>query len=139
METPVFINTIAHKPRDPYQKICSYRFCKRKEYTARRLNQGYCCYEHKVKENNFKAKEIRDKTKDIDFIKRRNRKILEEFYNSGKAEVYLNDLELRGFKYQYSTHTEKDSDGNTRIPFYYEYALVLMSSGIWKQFKIIKH
>jgi hypothetical protein len=138
METPEFLNTIADKPSDPYQIICKYRFCPKKEFTAERLNQQYCCNNHKVKENNFKAKKIRDKTKGIDFITRRNRKILEDFFNSGKTDVYFNDLELQGFNHKYSTHTEKGSDGKTRIPYYYEYGLVLISSDIWRQFKIIK-
>ncbi len=121
---------------DPYKKNCKYRYCNR-EFVAKRLNQLYCNYDHKKKENNCKAKEIRDKTKDIDFIIRRNRRILKDFFYSGKTEVNYNDLELQGFNHKYSTHIEKESDGNARIPYYYEYGLVLINSDIWRQFKII--
>lgn len=137
METTELINTIVNKPRDPYKKYCKYRYCKR-EFTANRLNQEYCCYDHKKKENNFKAKEIRDKTKRIDFITRRNRKILEEKYKEGKIEVTLDELESQGFIYDYNTETKKGKNLNIPVPFYYEYGLIKYDVESSNNFKIWK-
>ncbi len=139
METPEFINTITNNPKDPYKKNCKYRFCPKKEFTADRLNQEYCCYDHKKYENNFKAKAIRDKTKGIDYIQKKNRKILENFYNSGKTKAFLSELELEGFDYQYHTHARKDIETNSRIAYYFEYGLIYINSSGLKMVEIIQY
>lgn len=138
MEAPELINTITNNPKDPYQKVCRYRFCPKKEFTANRLNQEFCCYDHKKKENNFKAKKIRDKTKRNDFMARRNRKILEEKYKEGKKEVTLNELESQGFLYDYHTEFKKETNLNIMVPFYYEFGLVRYDKESLNNYKIWK-
>jgi len=138
MESTEFLNKITNKPRDPFQKICKYRFCEKKEFNADRLNQEYCCYDHKKKENNFKAKIDRDKTKRIDFYIKKNRKILEKKYKEGKIEVTLDELESQGFIYDYHTETKKETNLNIRVQFYYEYGLVRYDKESLNNFKIWK-
>ncbi len=138
METSEFNNKILNKTRDPYQKVCKYRFCN-KEFIAKRLNQKYCSPECKIKENNLKAKIKRDATKTTDFYLKNNRRILEGKYKAGKIEVTLDELESQGFIYSYHTETKKETNLKIKVPFYYEFGLVKYDEespnnyNIWKQ------
>ena len=118
----------------PYTKICKYKFC-REIFTAKRLNQEYCCNDHKIKANNWKAKSLRSNTKKIDYILHRNRSILESIYKDGRFEVTLNGLETLGFIYNYSTDIKKESNTNKRIPFYYEFGLIPINNNLFKIYK----
>ncbi len=101
------VSTIFDKIKDPYLKICKYKFCK-KEFRATRLNQEYCCLACKVKANNFIAKNKRDLTKKINAISWKNREILYDCYSRGNLNVTLNELTKLGFIYEYHTHTKKE-------------------------------
>lgn len=133
------VKKILDMSKDPYQKLCKYKFCDRKEFTAKRLNQEYCCPDHKIKANNLIAKEKRDATKTINNILHRNRDILENFYNKNHLNVTLNELQELGFEYDYHTHRNKESRLKVMVPFYYEYGLInekedsLNFFTIWKQ------
>lgn len=135
----IFVNEQGSENRgNPYRKICRYRFCPKKEFTAERLNQEYCCYDHKVKENNLKAKTIRDKTKSMDYYLKNNRKILDEKYNKGELKVKLDKLESQGFILDYHTETKKETKLKVIVPFYYEYGLVRYGEESSNNFMICK-
>ena len=139
MEASEIITELVNRSKDPYSKICQYEYCPNKEFTASRLNQEYCSYDCKKKANNLKAKEKRDSTKKINLILLKNRDILRDFYNSGKINLTLNELEDMGFKIDFHTHRKKDTTSTKMVPCYYEYALLhkdgqsLIFLEIWKQ------
>ena len=124
MATSEIINKIMDRLKDPYQKMCKYEYCDKKEFTAKRLNQEYCCANHKMKANNLKAKEKRDATKKINSILIRNREILKDFYNRNKVNVTLNELQDLGFEYDFHTHRKKETKLNIMVPLYYEFGLI---------------
>jgi len=138
METSEILKKVMDVVKDPYRKICKYKFCK-KEFIATRLNQEYCCLECKIKTNNLKAKEKRDATKKINLILQKNREILKDFYNRNHLNVTLIELQELGFEYDYHTHRKKETKFNIMVPFYYEYGLInekedsLNFFTIWKQ------
>lgn len=122
MATTDIVQTILDKAKDPYLKTCRYKHCKQ-EFTATRLNQEYCCYDHKKKANNLKAKELRDNTKKINSILRNNRGILHDFYSTGNFNVSLNELVEKGYQYNYHTDTDKDPETKALIHWCYEYGV----------------
>ena len=139
MATSEIVNKIMDRLKDPYQKLCKYEFCDKKEFTARRLNQEYCCTNHKMKANNLKSKEKRDATKKTNFILLTNREILKDFHNRGQVNVSLNELQELGFEYEIHTQRKKETNLGIMVPFYYEYGLIpdkeqsLDTFIIWKQ------
>lgn len=119
---------------DPYQKICKYNACKM-QFKAKRLNQEYHTPECKKKANNGKASDERMLTKEIDDIIKRNRKILEHFYNLGKTCVEWNELKAKGFDYTKHTGRCADDSGNYTIGQLHNYTFELLNN---KQYKICK-
>ncbi len=109
--------------KNPYIKLCKYKHC-RKEFEAKRLNQEYCCQDHKIKANNIKGKEKRDATNRIYNILLKNREILKSFYNKSKVKVTLQELENAGFIFGYHTQMKKIKDQNISIPMCFEYGLI---------------
>lgn len=108
---------------DPYLKTCRYKFCE-ESFMARRLNQEYCSWAHKVKQNNWIARQERISTKGLDNISHSNRKILKHLYASGIISVTYKKLKGLGFIIDFYTHVKKDNESNNRILFFYEYGLV---------------
>jgi hypothetical protein len=107
---------------DPYRKICKYKACG-KPFTAKRMNQEYCPGDCKKKENNGKARLERQVTKPADQRIKKNRRILEQFFNSNITEVTLRDLEFQGFNHLFSTSRGLDDKGGYSIPHYMNYSL----------------
>jgi len=93
---------------DPYWKKCRYRFCDKDSFLAKRLNQEYCCPEHKTKENNWITREKRLLMKDQMQLQMKNEKILRSFYESGKYIVSSGELANAGFDFNASSQQIND-------------------------------
>ncbi len=119
---------------DPYKKICLYEAC-RKTFTARRQNQDYCSPDCKKKKNNGKAAIIRQVISPINWQLKRNREILEWFYEQKKFEVSWSDLQANGFDHTKHTGLTSKDKGPYNIPVFYDYSLEQLSN---KNFKIAK-
>lgn len=120
---------------DPYKKVCLYKGCTKPHFTAKRLNQGYCCKECKIKANNGKASEERMFTKTVDDKIKRNRKILDQLYSIGVTSGDWNDLMAKGFDYTKHTGLSLAADGRYTTPQFHNYTLEKLTNN---QFKISK-
>lgn len=119
---------------NPYQKSCRFDRCG-KEFTARRLNQEFCCREHHIAHNNAKARSRRQLVKNINAVLQKNLLILDGLIQDGKKETTEQYLGQLGFNFLYHTHRMLDETKTKHILFYYTVGIVPMGNAI---FKIIK-
>jgi predicted sulfurtransferase len=76
--------------KDPYIKNCAYYFCK-KEFTARRTNQKYCCPDCKSLQDR-RRKRLRRYERDLEAQKTKRKLLelkqrLENERNSGESSI----------------------------------------------------
>src|ERR1051325_9562270 len=100
-------------PVSPYLKKCRYRFCL-KDFLAHRMNQYYCCSDHKIRENNWIARQKRQMVNPLVTLQLNNEKVLQNFHKSGKYQVTLQ--ELVGAGYDFSAPTQKLKDAINKRP-----------------------
>ena len=98
---------------DPRWKVCKNRFCA-KDFYAKRLNQEYCCYECKVKENNWKDREVREALKKYTAVMKKNMEALKSLSKGIYTTVTRAQLLAAGFNF-YGPASEFLNIRNNRI------------------------
>jgi hypothetical protein len=121
--------------KNPYQKICKYKFCQ-KEFKASRSNQKYCCRKHYIMHNNAKAKAVRDATKDRDYTFHKNWLILKRLHTAGTREIDRITLEKEGYELGVCTHSWKIAGTSRYVLFCYDFGLEMTED---KNYKILKN
>ncbi|MBK7310346.1 MAG: hypothetical protein IPI93_06030 [Sphingobacteriaceae bacterium] len=119
--------------KDPFNKECLYSACK-KQFTAKRRNQEYCCSECKKKANNGKASNWSAMVKKILVQHKINWQVLHDLFSAGHIEVAEQFLMANKFNHSKPTGIDIDKEGYL-IPEFYNYALERIGEN---KFKIIK-
>jgi hypothetical protein len=70
--------------------------------------------------------------KTINHALKKNLLVLEEFYQSGRTEVTLEELERKGFSQSVHTGMRKGQEGKGLFPIYYNYGLIHLGTNKFK-------
>lgn len=85
-----------------------------------RVDKKFCSDQCRNTYNNRSKQEANRFVRNISYILRKNRRILEKLTPNGKAKVHRNKLTDRGFNFEYHTNLYTTKKGQTYY-FCYEY------------------
>lgn len=93
-----------------------------------RIDKKFCCDQCRNNYNNKLHSYSNNYTRKVNYILKKNRKILSSFAPAGKAKVNKEVLRRKGFEFGYLTNIYTTKSGN-RYHFCYEYGYLDIGEG----------